>query len=762
MKLFVAFLFLPLGAFAAERVPWKTSRVTGSPEPPPSYLAEVIWPHLRLDNVLDVAHLPSCRRIFLVGRKGEILSLPDDLETEKPKPVIFGDLGKAVPNLENLLGMTFHPKYAENREVFFFYVDKREGSEPKSRIGRFKTLPKSDPLRLDPTSEEILITFPSGGHNGGHLQFGPDDGMLYFSLGDLAPPSPPDPENTGQDVTDLAGSILRIDVDHRDKDKGLAYRIPPDNPFLEVLRARPEVWAYGLRNPWKMCFHPRTGDLWVADVGWESWELLHKVDRGGNYGWSVIEGPLVVKPDQSHGPSHISPPVIHYSHVEGASITGGYVSETTRLPKLRGAYLYGDYVTGRLWGMWHDGKKLLRNELLADTRQRIVTFGPAADGEVFFLNWPNQQKIFRLVPNPDADRKPTFPGKLSETGLFADVSAEKPASGLYEFSILAPMWQDGATARYWLGLPGDQPIRTEHHNRRGSLLLRHKKPKDTALAKTLYRDGRRIETQLLHFDGYWRGYSYRWNEDETDATLVPKQGLDVTIAGKPWRFHSRQECLRCHGGNFNYLFAFHPGQLNHSGQLDRFHDLSIVDDKFIQAAEQQPLVSPYDETAPLEKRARSWLHTNCSHCHRVSGGGSVPFQANVVPPLEEMGLLGETAFKGDFGLQADPKLIVPGNPYASILYYRSATTGPGHMPMLGSKTVDLRGLRALHDWILSLSSNAKEQSLPKNIKTPSQALLLAHLLDSGKLDATTRKRFLRSAKKADSAEISGVLQRFFE
>lgn len=754
----LSFLFLTvLVASAVERTPWTSSKVKGSPDPPPPYMAEQFWSHLQLNKVLGSVYLPSAGQIFLVGQKGQIFSLPADLDAKEPQPFTFGDLSKAVPQFQNLYGMTFHPRHAENRQVFLFYVDLREDGEPKSRIGRFKTL--ADPLRLDPASEEILITFGAGGHNGGHLQFGPD-GMLYFAVGDLEVPSPPDPKNTGQDLSDLAGSIMRIDVDGRSKD--LAYRIPADNPFVKVPNARPEIWAYGLRNPWKICFHPRTGDLWVADVGWESWELLHKVERGGNYGWSIIEGPLVVKPNQPHGPSPISPPVVHYSHTEGASITGGYVSETKRLPKLKGAYLYGDYVTGRVWAMWHDGKKLLRNLAIADTRQRIVSFGQAAAGEVFFFNWPNQQKLFRFVSNREADRKPIFPEKLSETGVFDEIASEKPAQGVYEFSILAPMWQDGATARYWLGLPGDQPIRTEHHKRRGSLLLRHKKPKDTALAKTLYRDGRRIETQLLHFDGYWRGYSYRWNEDETDATIVPREGLDVIIAGKPWRFPSRQECLRCHGGNFNYLFAFHPGQLNHSGQLDRFHDLSLIDDKFVQAAEQQPLVSPYDETAPLNKRARSWLHTNCSHCHRVSGGGSVPFQVNVVPTLEEMGLLGETAVKGDFGLQPDPRLIVPGNPYASILYYRSATTGPGHMPMLGSKTVDLLGLRALHDWILSLSSAANEQSLPKNIKTSGQALRLAHLLDSGKLDATDRKRFLRSAKKADSAEILGVLQRFLE
>lgn len=757
--------------FAADRTPWTTSKLTGSPEPEPPFRAEVVWPELTFDDVLDAARLPEAKRVFLAARKGKVWSVPDDFSLPEPAPRLFADLRERVPAFKDLFGMTFHPEHAENREVFFFYVDLRDGAEePRTRVGRFKTTGKGEDLRIEPESEEILISFGSGGHNGGHLQFGPEDGMLYFALGDLAPPSPPDPELTGQDVSDLAGSILRIDVSRRDAGRGLAYGIPPDNPFLDLPGARPEVWAYGLRNPWKMCFHPRTNDLWVADVGWESWELLHKVERGGNYGWSVIEGPMVVNPKQETGPSPITPPVVNYSHVEGASITGGYVSETPRLPKLRGAYLYGDYVTGRLWGMWHDGEKLLRNEIVADTRQRIVTFGQAAAGEVFFLNWPKKQNLFRLARNPEAEVEPVFPTKLSETGLFADLAEETPAPGVEEFFIRSPMWADGASARRWLAVPGAEGFQTERHVRRGALQLRHRKPKDTAAVKTLYLDGRRVETQVLHFDGYWRGYSFRWNEAQTDADLVPKEGLDATIGGKPWRFSSRQECLRCHGGNFNYLFAFHPGQLNRDRQLDRLYDLGLVDEKFRRAAEAQPLVSPYDEDAPLDLRARSWLHANCSHCHRVSGGGSVPFQANVEPALDGTGLLGESALKGDFGLRGAPKLIVPGDPYASVLYYRSATTGPGHMPMLGAKTIDARGLRVLHDWILSLEPEGAGQAPPKLPKkgeavTPSQALRIAHLLDlaeeTGKgKGAPSKKRLLQAARNAKAAEAVGVLERF--
>tara|TARA_R110002096_G_scaffold159011_12_gene324678 strand:+ start:5660 stop:7936 length:2277 start_codon:yes stop_codon:yes gene_type:complete len=747
-------LIFPVSPFvkAEERLPWTSSRLKGSPEPPLAYSAEPVWPALKFEKALDIARLPSRDLMFVVEQKGKIWILPGNLDEKTPQPRLFADLMSDLPEFESIFGMAFHPRFEENHEVYLFYRISSK-LDDGTRISRFSVQPND--LKLAPDSEEILLTWLSGGHNGGHLGFGPD-GMLYILAGDGEVPSPPDPRDTGQDTSDLLSSVLRIDVDQRDP--GLNYRIPPDNPFVSLDGTRPEIWAYGLRNPWKLCFHPRTNDLWVGDVGWELWEMLYRVKRGGNYGWSIVEGPQPIKPLQNMGPSVISPPTHYYSHAEGASITGGYVSETSRLPGLDGAYLYGDFVTGRVWALWDDGKTITRNEWIADTRKQIVSFGQASNGEVVFLDWPTDQTLQRLVPTPEPEEIHDFPVRLSQTGVFKDVATLEPEDGVYEFKIQAPMWQDGATSRYWVAIPGDEGLKTQFNPKVAVPMFRTTKPQDMVLVKTLELDGRNVETQILHFDDFWNGYSYAWNQSGTDAELVGPEGGTEMIEGRPWRFHSRAECTRCHAGNFTRTLAFLPGQLNRDGQLQRFHQIGMVDDTFLEAAEKQPLVSPSDETESLGLRARSWLHANCSHCHRFSGGGSVPIHMNAQAPLDQMNLLGTDPVKGGFGLNA-AKLIAPGDPYNSVVYYRAATEGVGHMPMLGCSTVDDAGVLLLHDWIASMGPD-RTVAIPEQPDTTNNALILMHHLMIGTFSEPKRTQIREAGLESPNIAINGLFQRF--
>ncbi len=225
---------------------------------------------------------------------------------------------KSVKGAEQVYGLTFHPGFPTNRWVYVCYVLKSDLPDG-SRVSRFK-VGDSNPPRVDPASELILITWLSGGHNGGCLKFG-HDGYLYISTGDAAAPNPPDPFQTGQDNGDLLSSILRLDVDQTEP--GRNYRIPTDNPFVKMSGSRPEIWAYGFRNPWRMSIDRKSGDLWVGDVGWELWEMICRVERGGNYGWSIVEGPQSVNPEWKRGPTPILPPVKAHPHTEAASITGG-------------------------------------------------------------------------------------------------------------------------------------------------------------------------------------------------------------------------------------------------------------------------------------------------------------------------------------------------------------------------------------------------------------------------------------------------------
>src|SRR5579885_3139345 len=240
------------------RVPWTTSRLTGSPEPPPPYRVERAFPKLTFNNPLLLARAPGSRRLFVGEQGGRLSSFPNDPHCAKTD--LFLDLATEIASWDKngkvrgvgaVYGLAFHPNFERNHYCYVCYVlDGKNGEQlaDGTRVSRF-TVPDADPPRCDPKSEKVLLTWLAGGHNGGCLEFGPD-GFLYISTGDGSNPNPPDGLDTGQGLDDLLSCILRIDVDH--EDRGRAYAVPPDNPFVKTEGARPEIWAYGFRNPWKM------------------------------------------------------------------------------------------------------------------------------------------------------------------------------------------------------------------------------------------------------------------------------------------------------------------------------------------------------------------------------------------------------------------------------------------------------------------------------------------------------------------------------
>lgn len=734
LKFSIPFIFLlPVLLWGEDREAWTASKIHGSPETPPPYIAEAVWPHITFNQGLDLTLLESEGLIFVTERFGKIWQLPSDLRSEPEEAILFADMKEHIPNLNRLLGLAFHPDFSKNKKFYLYYA--LDTLEPGFACGLSK-FEVGAAWSVVEDSRERLLHFPSNGHTGGDIQFGPD-GMLYIPIGDLVPPSPPDSKRSAQDLSQIAGKILRIDVDR--EDPGLRYGIPKDNPFLDIEGARPEVWAYGLRNPWKISFHPITGDLWVGDVGWELWEMVHRVERGGNYGWSVMEGPMPTNPYQETGPTPISHPVASYDHYSGASITGGYFVSSDRLPGLQESYVYGDYVTGKVWALSWDGEKVTANREVADTRQDIVTFGQDASGDILFLELGPNASLQRLVDNPKAEETSQFPTKLSETGLFENVAQQVVNPGVYDFKINAPMWQDGYESDYWVGMPNLTGLETTVEDRRGSPVMNYLKPDNMVLAKTIHKGEHRVETQVLHFDGYWRGYSYQWNEDQTDANLVGKEGLDTVVHGQSYRFPSRSECIRCHGSNFNRPLAFFPGQMNRDGQLEWFKSLGIVDDKFVEMADAQPLVDPSRNDEPIELRARSWLHSNCAHCHKVSGGSGLTAQMNIAVPTSQLELVDHRPNRGYFGLDGASQ-IEPGNPYRSILYYRVATKGAGHMPMVAAQTIDEEGVRLVHDWIRSMSPGTQVSGPSLEPMNVEEALALYHEIQSGSLSDEDKEK----------------------
>lgn len=290
-----------------------------------------------------------------------------------------------------LLGLAFHPDFRNNG---YLYVNYTAGSKPETRISRF-TLKQGGNGQVDPKSESVLLRFdqPYRNHNGGKVAFGPD-GYLYISVGDGG--SGGDPQNNSQNRSNLLGNILRIDVNSSSGSRN--YSIPADNPFAGNSEGyREEIYAYGLRNPWKFSFDKQTGTLWAADVGQNKLEEIDIIRNGGNYGWRVMEGTDCFKPSSNCDQSGLVLPVHEYVRSEGVSVTGGFVYRGKQLPALQGKYIYGDYASGKIWALTVDGNgKKTDNVLLLTTGFPLATFGEDQENELLVLSYGNDGKIYRL------------------------------------------------------------------------------------------------------------------------------------------------------------------------------------------------------------------------------------------------------------------------------------------------------------------------------------------------------------------------------
>ncbi len=771
---------LCLGA-QEERKPWTTSKITGTPEPPPPYRLERVFPKLTFDHPLEIVRAPGTERLFVIEHHkehlGRIFSFPNDPACAAPD--LFIDLPAEIEGWQKVqdckgvgaaYGIAFHPDFEKNRYCYVCYVleHKVKGKSLPlgSRISRF-TVGRTDPPRADPKSEVILLEWLEGGHNGCCLRFGPD-GFLYASTGDGTAPNPPDALNTGQDLSDLLSSILRIDVNRAEN--GKAYAVPPDNPFVNTPGARPEVWAYGFRNPWRMNFDTATGNLWVGDVGWERWEMLYRVVRGGNYGWSVMEGPNPVNTAGKRGPTPILPPAMAIEHPDAASITGGYVYHGKRLPELTGKYVFADFEMFRVFAARCEGDGLSERQDLARTAERVVAFVEDKDGELLLLDYLGGG-IHRLVPNDGGAHNPAFPKKLSETGLFAADGA--PAPGVIPYSINAEQWLDHATGERFVALPGSSSIALQG----GRPTL----PKDGVLAKTLSIEmergkpatRRRIETQVLHYDGRdWQGYSYQWNDEQTDATLVAAVGAEKTLSvvdsrapggrrEQRWTFPARAACAGCHTVSWpRYLATINDPQLDRDGQLARLRALKVLSPGTLAGGpgETKRLCDPRETAGDLDARARSYLHVNCAVCHRPGGGTSSMLDLRIDRPIKDMFAYGVRPVLGTFDLH-DGYIIAGSDPSRSVLFYRMAKMGHGRMPHVGSTVVDEDGLALVARWIEQLPATPREPATVPDAST-SGALDLMRAIDAGRLPDDVRREAIQKGLASGQDAVRGLFERF--
>lgn len=738
----------------SQRIAVTTSTVIGSPEPPLPYRWRRLYSQLKAVYPIAVAPQPGSDRLLLITQDAPFSNttlrrMKDDPNTTESE-VLLAD-GRSVA-----YSIEFHPQFAKNGYVYIGGngpTTSDDKSPKASRIVRY-TLETKPPYAFDPKSALTIIEWLSDGHNGAAIAFG-KDGMLYVTSGDGTSDS--DTNLRGQEMKELTAKVLRIDVDHPTADK--PYSVPTDNPFIGQAGIAPETWAYGMRNPWRMTCDKETGHLWVGNNGQDLWEQAYLIQRGGNYGWSVMEGSHPFYLNRKSGPTPFVLPTVEHHHSEARSLTGGIVYYGTQLPELRGAYIYGDHSTGKIWGVKHDGQKIRWHKELADTPFRISGFGTDTHGELLICDHQpgNDGAFYTLIPAPEERTQPsTFPRTLSESGLFARVQGHEMQPGVIPYSVNAPLWSDGADKLRFLVLPGaDSKI--EMTNKWGWTF-----PDLTVLVKTFsleMEDGnpaskRYIETRFLtRQQGEWVGYSYLWNDDQTDATLVAKEGLDreYSIRGKAgerkqtWHYPSRTECMVCHSRAAAFVLGMTTLQMNKDhdyhgivdNQLRAFDHIGLfkefkwadqaqdklrkdlksqgladaeVNQKVTETLANNPefttdkldhLVNPYDPHAPLDARARSYLHSNCAVCHVDAGGGNSQFSAEYGVATQELKLFGVAPLHDKFNL-ADAKLIAPGHPEQSVVFHRVSTRGRGQMPQLATSIVDEPAVKMLKEWILQL------------------------------------------------------------
>lgn len=759
--------------------PWTTSKVFGSPEPPPPYRPVRVRPELKIDWPICVVNIPGTEQLLVIDEQGPYgnarLALAD--RDGKLKSLVQYD-GVAY-------SIAFHPKFSENGFVYVGWNGAGKKGPKQTRVTRYQmktnqttTEPTID---FDPDSATTIIEWDSDGHNGGAITFGLD-GMMYVTSGDGTSDS--DRNVVGQGLDHLLSKALRIDVDH--PADGKMYSIPDDNPFLKREGVQPETFAYGLRNPWRMTTDPKTGRIWIGNNGQDLFEQIYLLERGANYGWSVFEGSQPFYPNRQLGPDPHTKPIFEHHHTEARSLTGGVVYYGKKLPELYGAYLYADHSTGKIWGAkLDDQNKIVWHKELADTVFQITSIAIDADGELLIADQKGNQEggVYSLEPN-DSPRDPaSFPKKLSETGLFESVVGYVPSRSLIPYGVNSPLWSDGALKSRFIALPPtmvdrgqEVPSKIDFTETRGWNF-----PNDTVIVKSFAfetavggkRVERWIETRLLHrYEGEWIGYSYMWNEEQTDAELVVKEGADrtyrVIVGGVEqdlkWHYPSRTECMVCHSRAANYVLGLSTSQMNGSfhfdsrglsqpdpsseNQLERLERMNLLriatsdaqkqvvrnrlendhadwskekveeewkrltsttnqrnfdtDNLFATDPELKgKLANPYDSTADLTTRAKSYLHANCSVCHVEAGGGNAQIDLEFETALEKMKLVDIRPVHHTFDLP-DARLVAPGSPERSVLLHRVSKRGTGQMPPVATNIVDKEAVAMLKEWIEEL------------------------------------------------------------
>ena len=658
--------------------------------PRPAARVRVIpaFPRLRFDEPVALVASPDHAWWFVAERRGRVWRIPahDEGIDEAELVLDISDRVEASTAAIGLLAIALHPSFSTTGALFVSYTGVG-GTLALSRVSRFTS---SDGGRtFDRAREQRMIEIDqiSDYHVNTDLQFGPD-GHLYVGFGDGGPQG--DPHRRAQDPFSLQGKILRLDVD-----RAKPYAIPDDNPFARDGGA-PEVWALGLRNPWRFAFDRETGALWAGDVGEDRVEEVNRIERAGNYGWSLLEGTRCVKPGTCTGLDTIAP-VAALPHPNVSSVTFGVAYRGSAIPDMRGHLIYADYASGVIYEL--DPSASVREpRIINNDGHAVVSFAEDGDGEPLVVDLAGA--LWRIVPGNEGAAD--IPALLSQTGCFK--ARGEPVAALIPYEVNIDFWSDASTKQRWLAVPDGTSIRV---GAEGRLEL----PPGTVLAKEFSFDGLRVETRLYvrHRDGGWAGYTYRWDPTQQDARLIPSQAQGTKTAWpRNWYFPHRGECSRCHQAAAGHALGLELAQLDREverddgtfDQLEAFERIGLFSEP-LPATMTARALPPLSSDASVERRARAWLHVNCAYCHLPGGSGQGSMDLRFTTPLAEMGVCDVPPKGGSFGTP-NARIVAPGDPQRSILLRRIRSRGFIRMPPIGALGTDPQGIALVEQWIAKL------------------------------------------------------------
>ena len=719
-----------------------------------NYVFELAFPAINslFPAPMMVTHDGLNDLIYVVDKSGILYVFPNDTAVTSADVITLLDLSANVRDYheQGMLSMAFDPDFASNGYAYLYYIEGDNDNESDNGVfgdGVLERITLNNPLDPQSVGARVeILRVPQVGpdHKGSMMQFHPASGEFYMSFGDggygdtAIVPTEPDTRtnNSSQETDNLLGSFIRVIMRDTVNADGLYYDIPSDNPFVADSAVRDEIWSYGHRNPWRWAFDtvaPYT--LWETEVGQSGYEEVNIITAGGNYGWPICEGTTHRGSDGGDPNNNRSctgdliGPIGGYEHDVGQSIIGGFVYRGASLPALNGRFIYGDYVSKKIWTAGGVGD----TDVLASDAfpSNIAAFGTDLSGEAVFVSayggefgWTSE--IYAMV---DSDvQAAVIPPKLSDTGIFADLPTRTASHGVIEYSVNADGWFDGLQARHFMAVPNDQNINfaaTDSWDLPvGSVLIKHLELPTSSTTTLPY------ETSVLfrQNSGDWAAANYRWNAAGTDADLVTTASEETvsqynngSMTEVTHNIRSGSECTSCHigtgskdplatdtrqlNGDFNYQ-GFNDNQLN------VLNNIGLFDSDIGSAINHEAYSNPADTTANLDLRARAYLDANCAHCH----SGSF-MDMNYDTPVGEMDIMN----------------IVRGSNYRMLpfdhtlsLLHTYQTDDANRMPK-GSHLTNPLADQLIADWInaLDASQTGMQVKVAQTNIVPGSALTLS-------------------------------------